>query len=348
MPVSRASHATSPQTTELPTGETGPSVRPAATRPRSPGAGPSSLPGGASPLREALPSRRASPAPATTAMPSWSGYAVGDDAMAHDELSQIFAQSRSCASAYGGTSDSAPWNELSLVVAQAPALAGSARPSENAVGQPTAPTDRSTPAMRPWSPYDGGGDNMAQNDLHSALAQFMPPAGIATARPPLPSPGQDSIASGSQSGGQLTEAEPIKADLINWGNSVASRKTPIAQAIRDIHSKYGVSKATAQTWFTSSSGDGLSARGKRFLEPSKRFRSNDHNLSEAQFHQLRDAYRRGASVEKALFSIGRNDIIRNTAEKWFANFTEDCLSARGRSVLKKICEREKKAKGGPD
>jgi hypothetical protein len=191
-------------------------------------------------------------------------------------------------------------------------------------GKPAAPAAPLTLTMPPWSPHTGH-----------------------------PMAHQDSIASGSQSGGQQTEeTKRFKSELVNWGKSVASGGTFILDVASDVQRKFGTPIRKAKRWFKASSADGLSASGRRRLSlPAPLHQPAIPNqqglgLNEAQFLQLREAFKAGITVKTALASIERSDLRDNTVGMWFNRRAEDGLTDRGRAIRKIIHEKENKTKGG--
>jgi hypothetical protein len=197
------------------------------------------------------------------------------------------------------------------------AVAGSAWPWGNVRGQPTAPVAPFTLTMPSRSPHTGH-----------------------------PMAHQDSIASGSQSGGQQTEEERFKSQLVNGGFSIAIRGTSIAEVASDIQDKFGMPTHTIKSWFDASSTDGLSDRGRGRLDRSATSNLRGLGLKEAQFLQLCKAFKDGIPVKTALSLMGRSDICSKTVGTWFTRSTDDNLTTRGRTVRNTIRGNENKTKGG--
>jgi hypothetical protein len=179
---------------------------------------------------------------------------------------------------------------------------------------------------------------MAPHEQSQAIGQLAPEPTVVTQRRPRPSPGQTSIASHSQSGSKRTKwAGRVDPDQIRaWGRSIARRESSKAQVLKEVLRKYGTSEGTAEHWFNSKSGDGLTPTGKSLLKPVGSNNSPGAGLSEAEFLHLSQVRKSGQSISKSLASIDRGDIPSETARFWFDSTAEHGLSEQGKRVLETI------------
>jgi len=368
MPDFRASYVTTNcQSSDA--GQAAASLLPAGSRPLSQATGASPLPGGASQLREALPSRR--PPSASARRADRSAFAATPEQLGHfaDALdtgsTSLRAALQPAIGAYGGT-DPAQQDDLSRAVAPFLRWADAVHSPGNPCTPPLPPT-----AEFPWSlldtagsagtwsdaprqfpagiagvsssmpsgpSYNAAGRSTAQGEPSQTVWDFTS-ASSAAAPPRLrrPSASQISVVSVSHRGQRAYWASRIAPDdLRAWGRAVA-RQDKCREAIaEEVSANYGVPTGTARNWFKVSSSDGLSDDGRRLLNrPAPRVEVAT-TLNEAQFLQLVRARKSRTSMTEALASIGRSDIPGTTAKSWFDASASDHLSKQGRNALKRI------------